>query len=269
MPRTRSQRLALLAGAAGVGLFVLRQLLIARGIVPASPGLEPGAPVGWADLLEIVANFGGILQTCAFVFSAYQFWANRNERRVADDAAAAQARKDSNYQAWQVINSAQGKGGSGGRPDALRDLARNGISLAGVNLDGAWLERVELRGAMMPMASFENANLHGAQLQGATLTGANFRGASLVTASLAGTSLQGADFTGARLSAADLSDADLYNAKGLRDCTLSYTNIEGVRRAPPGFRDWALEQGAVNQSTESNEIADTEAAGHSTVFRRL
>jgi uncharacterized protein YjbI with pentapeptide repeats len=178
-----------------------------------------------------------------------------------------QARKDSNYQAWQVINSAQGKGGSGGRPDALCDLNRNGISLAGVNLDGAWLEQVDLRGASLQMASFEHANLHGAQLQGATLTGANFRGATLVAASLAGASLQGADFTGARLSAADLSEADLYNAKGLRDCTLAYTNIEGIRRAPSGFREWALEQGAVNQATESAEIPVD--ASHSTVFRRL
>ncbi len=207
------------------------------------------------------------MQTGALVFSAYQFWAGRNERRAADEAAAVQARKDSNYQAWQVINSAQGKGGSGGRPDALRDLARNGISLAGVNLDGAWLDGVDLRSAQLEMASFEGANLHGAQLQGATLVGVNFRGANLVTASLAGASLQGADFTGARLSAADLSEADLFNVKGLRDATLSYTNIEGIRRAPAGFREWAIAQGAVNQASE--EIAEGDDSAYSNVFRRI
>ena len=150
---------------------------------------------------------------------------------------------------------------------SLHDLARSGVSLAGVNLDRAWLENVDLRGAALPMASFEHANLHGAQLQEATLNGANFRGAVLVAASLAGASLRGADFTGARLSAADLSNADLYDAKGLRECTLSYTNIEGVHRAPHGFREWALEQGAVNRATESSEIPTD--ASHSTVFRRL
>ena len=257
--RSRSHRRALLALSAGLALAVVRRA------IGQSP--TPAAAWSWSEWLQDFSNAGQLLQTAAFLFSAYQFWATRNERRRADEASALQARKDSNYQAWQVINSAQGKGGSGGRPDALRDLNRNGISLAGVNLDGAWLEQVDLRGAMLPMASFENANLHGAQLQNATLTGANFRGASLVTASLSGASLQGADFTGARLSAADLSEADLYNTKGLRECTLSYTNIEGVRRAPSGFREWALEQGAVNQSTESIEIAGD--AGHSTVFRRL
>jgi hypothetical protein len=249
---SRPLRLALLAAAVGAVLFVARLLLSAADA---------------AVWLQNVANVGAVLQTLAFIFSAYQFWANRNERRAADEAAYVQAKKDSNYQAWQVINSAQGKGGSGGRPDALRDLAKNGISLAGVNLDGAWLENVDLRNASMQMASFEGANLLGAQLQGATLTGANFRNATLVTASLAGASLQGADFTGARLSAADLSEADLYNVKGLRDCTLSYTNIEGVRRAPHGFREWALEQGAVNRATESAELPGD--GGFSNVFRQL
>ena len=238
--------------------------LVGAVLAVLARGADGGAWSGW---LQNIANVGALLQTGAFVFSAYQFWATRNERRAADEAAAAQARKDSNYQAWQVINSAQGKGGSGGRGDALRDLARNGISLAGVNLDGAWLESVDLRGAALPRASFENANLHGAQLQDATLDGANFRGAALVAASLTGASLRGADFTGARLSAADLSGADLYDAKGLRECTLAYTNIEGVRRAPTGFRTWALEQGAVDRTTEEREIpVDT---SHSHLFRRI
>ena len=244
------------------GLIIAVALLIARYFIAAQ-----AAGASFSDWLQNFANAGQLIQTAAFLFSAYQFWANRNERREADAAAAAQARKDSNYQAWQVINSAQGKGGSGGRPDALRDLARNGISLAGVNLDGAWLEQVDLRGASLPMASFENANLQGAQLQNATLTGANFRGAALVAASLAGASLQGADFTGARLSAADLSGTDLFNAKGLRECGLSYTSIEGIRRAPPGFREWALEQGAVNQATEESGVLEN--GGFSTAWRQI
>ena len=261
MSPRRSARRPFVWLAVGVGLALARRALGAQATAPASSELA------FSDWLQDVSNFGQILQTVAFLFSAYQFWATRNERRVADEAAARQARKDSTFQAWQVINSAQGKGGSGGRPDALRDLASKGISLAGVNLDRAWLANVDLRGASLPMASFEHANLHGAQLQEATLNGANFRGAVLVAASLAGASLRGADFTGARLSAADLSNADLYDAKGLRECTLSYTNIEGVRRAPTGFREWALEQGAVDQATETRETqADT---SHSTLWRQL
>jgi len=263
MLQSRSQRRALLGVGVALAIVLVRRAVLAEAAAAPTPGA-----LTWSDWLADFGNAGQILEAVALLFSAYQFWASRNERRVADEAAAVQARKDSNYQAWQVINSAQGKGGSGGRPDALRDLNRNGISLAGVNLDGAWLEQADLRGAALPMASFENANLAGAQLQGATLTGANFRGATLVTASLSGASLQGADFTGARLSAADLSEADLFNVKGLRECTLSYTNIEGIRRAPHGFREWALEQGAVNQATEQREVPGDDAS-YSTVFRRL
>ena len=258
----RSWRPWLLAAGA---IFVARHALLAQ--LPATTPATAGGTPTWHDWLQDLANFGSLLQAGAILFSAYQFWATRHERKAAYAAAAIQARKDSNFQAWQVINSAQGKGGSGGRGDALHDLMSNGISLAGVNLDGAWLEHVDLKGASLQMASFTNANLHGAQLQGATLNGANFRGANLVTASLAGASLRAADFTGARLSAADLTKADLYDAKGLLDCSVAYTNIEGVRHAPSGFRQWALEQGAVDSSTEGQELShDT---SHSTVFRRL
>lgn len=248
---------------AAASIFVARHAVLAQ--IPAAPSAANGRT--WHDVLQDFANFGSLLQAGAILFSAYQFWATRHERQAAYAAAAVQARKDSNFQAWQVINSAQGKGGSGGRGDALHDLASNGISLAGVTLDNAWLEHVDLRDASLQMASFVNANLHGAQLQGATLNGVSFRGANLVTASLAGASLRGADFTGARLSAADLSRADLYDAKGLREASFAYTNVEGVRHAPSGFREWALEQGAVDASTESQDLShDT---SHSTVFRRI
>ena len=40
--------------------------------------------------------------------------------------------KQKHYQAWQVINSAQGKGGSGGRIDALEELHADGVPLVGV-----------------------------------------------------------------------------------------------------------------------------------------
>jgi hypothetical protein len=170
MPARRAARIALAALLVGTALAV-------TGIVVSARRAD-----SWSVALQNVVNVGFLLQISAFLFSAYQFWATRHERRAADAAAAIQARKDSIYQAWQVINSAQGKGGSGGRPDALADLVRNGISLAGVDLDGAWLEQVDLRGASLAMASLQNTNLRGAQLRGATLDGANFRGATLVAA---------------------------------------------------------------------------------------
>src|SRR5690348_2929404 len=111
MPLSRSHRRAMMGLGVGASLVVVRRAL--------AQAASPAGASSWSDWLATFANIGQILEAAAFLFSAYQFWANRNERRAADEAAAIQARKDSNYQAWQVINSAQGKGGSGGRPDAL------------------------------------------------------------------------------------------------------------------------------------------------------
>ena len=69
----------------------------------------------WVQWLQNVVNISKIVELGAFVFRAYQFWKNRRERNAADAIAAQRAIIDSNYQAWQVINSAQGKGGSGGQ----------------------------------------------------------------------------------------------------------------------------------------------------------
>jgi hypothetical protein len=46
--------------------------------------------------------------------------------------------KQKHYQAWQVINTAQGKGGSGGRVAALQELNADGVPLVGVDLSGAF-----------------------------------------------------------------------------------------------------------------------------------
>jgi hypothetical protein len=140
-------------------------------------------------------------------YDPFKGWAPRCIRTVE---AATIARKAANYQAWQVVNTAQGKGGSGGRIDALQDLNRNEVSLAGVQLDGAWLEglsvphadlrRATLRGANLRGADLRGANLELADLTGADLTGANLTGAVLKDALVARVSVMTADFRGADVS---------------------------------------------------------------------
>ncbi|HUT45999.1 MAG TPA: pentapeptide repeat-containing protein [Sedimentisphaerales bacterium] len=152
--------------------------------------------------------------------------------------------KSQHYQAWQVINSAQGKPGNGGRVDALHDLHRDGISLAGVdiskanlpklNLEKADLSEAILSNAILSDANFSGANFRQAVLSGADLHHADLSGTDLSHANLSsylglsgGTELSYADFSGAvlksaklrgvhlinaNLSGADLSHADLYNA---------------------------------------------------------
>ncbi|MCC6243648.1 MAG: pentapeptide repeat-containing protein [Gemmatimonadaceae bacterium] len=226
------------------------------------------APLSFSQWLQNVANLMKVIELGAFVFSAYQFWAGRRERRVADADNAERARVDSNYQAWQVINSAQGKGGSGGRVEALADLLRNGVSLAGVTLDDAWLEGVKLPHATLTHSSFRRAQLSKADLSGANLEGADLREADLVTANLSGANLKGANLTGARLSAATLEGAFLTDVIGWREVrSISHASIEGVRSAPVGFVAYALENGAVN--AESFGGPEDEMDGYSKQFRAL
>ena len=206
-------------------------------------------------------------ELAALLFAAYQLWARRGERRRAEAEAAAVALKSANYEAWQVVNSAQGKGGSGGRIDALQDLNRNAVSLAGVRLDGAWLTGIVLPEAQLAYASLREANLRGANLRGANLEAADLTDVNLTGADLRGAFLKGATIAGALLGTADLRGADL---EGLRDWSAirgtSYVNIEGVRHAPAGFRQWALDHGAIEGEPSAEQTA---GEGYSAHFRAV
>jgi hypothetical protein len=167
--------------------------------------------------------------------------------------------KQKHYQAWQVINTAQGKGGSGGRIEALEELNHDGVPLIGVDAQGAFLAGIHLDGAPLARANFSSADLRGchfrsADLSFATLSGANFRGGDLATATLQDADLSDADLVGADLSGADLARTNLANAD------LSGCDLRGVRwkdilaikgamlartkNAPEGFLAWAQTHGA-------------------------
>lgn len=219
--------------------------------------------------IDFIANLVKSWQIIIFVFGAYQFWASRRERLASDKVRNEQALTDSNYQAWQVVNSAQGKGGSGGRIDALANLVKNGQSLAGVNLDGAWLEGVDLRGANLQHASFRHTNLQGARLDGANLKHAVLTGANLVAASLEGAHLQSAAVDHARFSAASLVRADLADIHGWQEIeSISYARIHEIQRSPAGFREWARTNGAEDHTTTVTEERSQEMA-YSTEFRAV
>ncbi len=252
-------------GLRGVAVGVL---LGASSAVTAQPSAPTPPPLTFSQWLQNVANLMKVIELGAFVFSAYQFWAGRRERKAADVVDAARAVIDSNYQAWQVINSAQGKGGSGGRIEALGDLLRNGVSLAGITLDDAWLEGVQLPRATLVRSSLQRANLANANLEGANLEGADLREADLVAADLRRAYLKGANLTGARLSAATLDDADLTDVIGWRELrSISHASIEGVRHAPSGFALFAREQGAVDRVTRAEP--EDEMDSYSREFRAI
>lgn len=185
--------------------------------------------------------------------------------------------KQKHYQAWQVINTAQGKGGSGGRIEALQELNADRVSLigvdaggaflSGIHLDHAQLERCDLHGADLRRADLDQAKLSYGNLRDANLREANLSGADLQFAELEDIDLTQANLQHTNLANADLSRADLRYAdardlawKDIR--SLHLANIHGIKNAPPEFLDFARSHGAVSLASDDdwNELLRKAAA---------
>lgn len=175
--------------------------------------------------------------------------------------------KQRHYQAWQVINTAQGKGGSGGRIEALQELNADKVPLVGVDVSSAFLQGLKLEHANLLRADFNSADLRGSDLKSADFTSAdlhsaNFRGSNLEDTSfedanmkdvdLWGSNLANAKLDGADISGADLSYADLRNIAWTKLKSIKGANIIGVKNAPDGFVDWALKNGATQTPASEN-----------------
>jgi hypothetical protein len=197
----------------------------------------------WA-FLEVLEYVGKLSVLVAVIFY-FSEWPDRVKQR--------------HCQAWQVINTAQGKGGNGGRIEALEELNREKISLIGVDASGAFLQGVQLERASLMRANFSaadmrNCNLVEADLAYSNLKSTNFRhgdlsrvdleNANLQDADLTDTNLSGADCTGANLTGADLRNCDLGGLKWKTIAGIKGANLYHVKNAPAGFIDWAMKQGA-------------------------
>jgi len=177
-------------------------------------------------------------------------------------AGAGDRLKTKHYQAWQVINTAQGKGGSGGRIDALQELNEDGVPLVGIDLTDAYLQgihliRANLHRAVFASADLRNAVLEECNLQSASflnsanlrnsdcaesnLTDANFTDADLNGANLRGARLQGAVFDRTDLRNADFAEVGDWNAIQ----SLKLADIHGIKNGDD-FVAWAKSHGAVD-----------------------
>jgi hypothetical protein len=202
------------------------------------------------SLLEVLEYLGSFSVLIAVIF----YFAESGDRV-----------KQRHYQAWQVINTAQGKGGSGGRIEALQELNADKVPLVGVDVSSAFLQGLNLKNANLLRSDFSSADLRNSNLAGvdftlANLNSANLRGAALDRAKfvktdlrntdLAGSSLVGADLSGASLDDADLRGADLNDVQWRHVKSIKGANIAFVKNAPPDFVAWALSNGAVEQPGE-------------------
>jgi len=168
--------------------------------------------------------------------------------------------KQRHYQAWQVINTAQGKGGSGGRIEALQELNADKVPLVGVDVSSAFLQGLNLEHANLLRSDFSSTDLRNSRLAGvdftlATLNSANLRGADLHgalcvetdlrEADLVRSSLAGVNFAGALLDDADLRGTDLRDIQWRSLKSVKGANIADVKNAPAGFVEWARANGAL------------------------
>jgi molybdate transport system substrate-binding protein len=164
------------------------------------------------------------------------------------------------YQAWQVINTAQGKGGSGGRIDAMQELNADHVPLIGVDARDAFLQNINLKSARLSRCDLSAADMRGALLEHADLAdselyytnlrGANLRGSDLTDADMRQVDLTGADLADAAMDRTDLRYADLsgvVNWQSIR--SMVSANIWSVKNAPDGFAAWAAGRGAVALAT--------------------
>jgi hypothetical protein len=199
-------------------------------------------------LLEVLEYMGSFSVLVAVIF----YFAETGDRV-----------KQRHYQAWQVINTAQGKGGSGGRIEALQELNADKVPLVGVDVSSAFLQGLNLKNANLLRSDFSSADLRNSNLAGvdftlASLNSANLRGAVLDHArcietdlrntDLEGSSLVGADLSGSSLEDADLRGADVRDNKWQHVKSVKGTNVAGVKNAPAGFVEWALKNGAIDQA---------------------
>jgi uncharacterized protein YjbI with pentapeptide repeats len=204
--------------------------------------------VAWAlsrwSLVQIMEYLGHLSLLIAVIFYVHD---------------APERRKIKLYQAWQVINTSQGKEGSGGRVEALQELNEERVALIGVDASGAFLQFLDLESANLVRANLSaadlrNAKLSRANLEDADLHGANFRDADLASADLGAVDLSEADLTTANLSHADLRGANLENAilDGVElagatfdeNTRLKDATFVGARHAPPALLARAREAGA-------------------------
>ena len=103
----------------------------------------------WA-LLDVLEHLGTFSVLIAVIF----YFADSGNRV-----------KQKHYQAWQVINTAQGKGGSGGRIEALQELNADHVSLTGVDAGSAFLRGIQLEHAHLERSDLHDADLRSSNLQ--------------------------------------------------------------------------------------------------------
>jgi hypothetical protein len=171
-------------------------------------------------ILEKVSKFFESAETMAIVGGVVLYLTERHDRK-----------QRKHYEAWQVIDAAQGIKTSYARIKALEDLNEDGVSLEGLDLSNT-----NLRGINLRFADLSYTNLSGADLYEADLSGANLFQADLNKADMSEVDLNNASLVATNLNCTNLSNADLTNAS-LIDTELNRTNLFEANLSNASLKD--------------------------------
>ncbi len=152
-------------------------------------------------LFPILDNLGKLSILIAVVSTAISYQSDREN-----------AIKTKQFQAWQVINTAAGQTGSGGRELAMIDLIKDHVSMDGVNIENAWLQYADLSNGDFSSANFSNTRISGVEFRKANFSFANFKQSVLFDIDFSSAVLEGADFDKAQMFRVNLAGTDLKNA---------------------------------------------------------
>jgi uncharacterized protein YjbI with pentapeptide repeats len=124
-----------------------------------------------------------------------------------------------------------------------------------------------MRGAILHDASLDQADLESTNLRGADLRNVRFTDADLTDADFNNADLRGADLAKSLLDEIDLRNADLDGVQDWKAIqSIKLANILNCKNPPPGFREWAIANGAVeidsddqwNQRLRAGHVAATQ-----------
>ncbi|MFM6224508.1 MAG: pentapeptide repeat-containing protein, partial [Dolichospermum sp.] len=170
---------------------------------------------------------------------------------------APKRQQQDHYQAWSIINSANGQKASGGRIEALEDLNEDGVKLWNLVVDEADLSGIKLDNGQLAHTSFKNSLLECEQnkcssLRKANLYKANFYNASLSKIDFRETNLIDANFKKAHLEQAKFQKAHLYKAN-LEESTIKGANFQGADLEDTKFKDAIMCGDVFDQATSSRK----------------
>ena len=136
------------------------------------------------------------------------------------------------YQAWSIIDGANGLENSQARIIALEDLCDDGISLEEINLNGAILNGIEMNGVNISKANLCNAQLVNAELFYANLNNVNLSGADCTGITLYRSNISFANLSKANCSSANFSKANMmfadFSHGNFSGANFSQANLKGV-----------------------------------------